>query len=403
MTNTTRKSKEWRGPALLSYGFRPFFLLAALWAAFAMVVWLVLLTGREPLPIAFAPTDWHVHAFVFGYLSAVIAGFLLTAVPNWTGQMPVVGWPLAGLVGLWLLGRGAVLFGGGMSAWVVAVSDLALPLALIGFLTREIVTGRNWRNLPVLGLMGLFALANGLFHLEAAQGPAQDGYGLRLGLASVLMLIALIGGRIVPSFTRNWLARTGAQALPVAFNRADGAVMAVTGLALLAFVMTPYGSATAGLCLVAGLTNLWRVGRWQGWQTGAEPLVWVLHGAYVFLALGFLTVGAAALDLMPPSGARHVWLAGAVGLMTLAVMTRASLGHAGLPLTAGRAIATLYLALIGATLARLLAGVMPGQGWLLHLSATLWIVAFGGFGLIYWPILTRPKQAPKAVSRAHPA
>jgi len=403
MTTTGKQSRDWTGPALLSYGFRPFFLFSGLWAAFAMGLWVLLLAGRDPLPIAFAPTDWHVHAFVFGYLSAVIAGFLLTAVPNWTGRLPVVGWPLAGLVGLWLLGRVAVLIGAAWSVGVVAALDLALPAALIAFLTREIVTGRNWRNLPVLGLMALFAVANGLFHMEAQQGPAQDGYGLRLGLAAVLMLIALIGGRIVPSFTRNWLAKRNASRLPVAFNRADGAVLALTGVALLAFVIAPYGAVTAILCLGGGLANLWRVARWQGWQTRSEPLVWVLHAAYVMLALGFVVVGASALDLMPQSGARHVWMAGAIGLMTLAVMTRASLGHAGLPLTASRPVAALYLALIGATVARLLAGLAFGQVWLMHLSASLWILAFGGFALIYWPILTRPKRTPKPASRAQPA
>ncbi len=403
MTTTARQSRDWSGPALLSYGFRPFFLFSGIWAAFAMLFWIVLLTGRDPLSIAFAPMEWHVHSFVFGYLSAVIAGFLLTAVPNWTGRLPVVGWPLAGLVGLWLMGRLAVLIGGGWPAWAVAALDLALFVALIAFLAREIIAGRNWRNLPVLGLMALFALANGVFHLEAAHGPAQDGYGLRLGLAAVLMLIALIGGRIVPSFTRNWLAKREATRLPAAFNRSDAGVLGLTGLALLAFVVAPYGTVTAPLCLSAGLANLWRVGRWQGWQTGPEPLVWVLHAAYVMLGIGFLTVGAAALDLMPQSGARHVWLAGTIGLMTLAVMTRASLGHAGLPLTASRTVAALYLALIGATLARLLAGLAPGEVWLMHLSAMLWIVAFGGFALIYWPILTRPKRAPKSASRPQPA
>lgn len=402
MTHPQRRA-DWTGSPLLSHGFRPFFLLSGLWAAFAMIFWLLLLTGHDPLPIAFAPTDWHVHAFVFGYLSAVIAGFLLTAVPNWTGRLPVVGWPLAGLVALWGFGRGAVLVGGNWPAGAVAMLDLALPVALIGFLAREIVTGRNWRNLPVLALMALFAVANGIFHLEAAQGPAQDGYGLRLGLAAVLMLIALIGGRIVPSFTRNWLAQRAAKRLPIAFGRADGAVMGLTGAALLGFVLAPYAAVTGALCIAAGLANLWRMARWQGLQTGGEPLVWVLHVSYLFLALGFLTVGASALDLMPQSGARHVWLAGAIGLMTLAVMSRASLGHAGLPLTAGWPVAALYVALIGATLARMLAGLWPDQIWLLHLAATLWIVAFGGFSLLYWPILTRPKRAPKAVSCAQPA
>lgn len=400
MTTTTRQARLWRGPALFSHGFRPFFLFAAIWASVAMLVWVLLLAGRAPLPIAFAPVDWHVHAYMFGYLGAVIAGFLLTAVPNWTGRLPVLGWPLAGLVGLWGLGCLAVLVGGALRPLFVALVDLALPLALIGFLAREIIAGRNWRNLPVLGLVGLFASANAMFHWDAARGAAQDGYGLRLGLASVLMLIALIGGRIVPSFTRNWLAKRQASRLPVPFCRADAGVMMLTGIALFGFVVSPDGALTGILCVAAGIANFWRMARWQGQQTAAEPLLWVLHVAYALLALGFLTVGAAAFEMIPQSGARHVWLAGAIGLMTLAVMTRASLGHAGLPLTASRSITALYLCLIGASLARLIAGFWPAEIWLLHLSAILWIIAFAGFAVLFWPILTRPKRAPKAISTA---
>lgn len=398
MSGSARAMRNWNGPAVLSYGFRPFFLAAGLWAALAMGLWLALLAGHDFLPLAFAAVDWHVHAFVFGYLSAVIAGFLLTAVPNWTGRLPVVGWPLAGLFGLWILGRAAVLAGAGLPAWSVALADLALPLALVGFLAREIIIGRNWRNLPVLGLLMTFAIANGLFHVEAAVGAAQDGYGLRLGLAAVLMLIALVGGRIVPSFTRNWLVQRQSERLPVPFNRADGMVLALTGLTLLGFVLAPQGIGTALLCLAAGLAHLGRLGRWQGARTGAEPLVWVLHVAYALLALGFLAVGAAAFDLIAQSGARHLWLTGAIGLMTLAVMTRASLGHAGLPLRATRLVAALYVLLVMATVARLGAGLWPGAPWLMHLSAIMWIAAFGGFSILYWPILTGPRIAPRQAS-----
>ncbi|MCC5988892.1 MAG: NnrS family protein [Pararhodobacter sp.] len=396
MTSSAEAMRRWQGPAILSYGFRPFFLFAGLWAALAMALWLAMLAGWPSLPLAFVATDWHAHSLVFGYVSAVIAGFLLTAVPNWTGRLPVVGWPLAGLAGLWLLGRAVTLLGGGLPAMAVMLADLAMPLALLGFLGREIVAGRNWRNLPVLGLLSLFALANALFHLEAAAGLlAHDGYGLRLGLATVLMLIALIGGRIVPSFSRNWLARRPGARLPMPFNRADGAVLALTGVALVAFVLAPSGAASAALLATAGLANLWRMARWHGWQSGPEPLLWVLHLAYAMLALGFLAVALAALGMLTPSAARHVWLAGAIGLMTLAVMTRASLGHAGLPLQAGRAITALYLALTSATLARLAAGIWPAEFWLMHLSAALWIGAFGGFVLTFWTILTRPRAGGK--------
>lgn len=403
MTNTSERIRGWTGPAILSFGFRPFFLLAGIWAALAMLLWVAMLAGHEVLPTGFDPVAWHAHEFLFGYLGAVIAGFLLTAVPNWTGRLPVVGWPLAGLVALWLAGRLALAFAAPLPALPVALADLAFLLALGLFLGREIVTGRNWRNLPVLAILATFTLANALFHAEAAAGAnAADGYGLRLGLAAAVLLIALIGGRIVPSFTRNWLVQRGAERLPVPFGRADAAVLGLTLLALAAFVAAPEAWPAAGLCLAAGLANLWRLARWQGLRTGAEPLVWVLHLGYLLLALGFLAVAAAGAGLMPQAGARHVWLAGAIGLMTLAVMTRASLGHTGRPLHAGPAVTAVYLALVLSVAARLAAAYAPGVPGLLHLAAGLWMLAFGGFAALYWPVLTRPRQKPKKVSAPPP-
>ena len=396
MTTTSKQIRQWRGPVILDHGFRSFFLLAGLWGAAAMILWIAMLSGHAPLPTAFDPVTWHAHEFVFGYVSAVISGFLLTAVPNWTGRLPVVGWPLAGLVALWIAGRVAVALSALMPPPVVALVDLSAILALAAVLTREIIAGRNWRNLPVLGLLAVFVLANAIFHAEASFA----GYGLRLGLAAILMLIALIGGRIIPSFTRNWLAQRRATRLPVPPARADAIVLALTGLALASFVAVPDGLATAGLCGLAGPGNLWRLSRWQGWQTGAEPLLWVLHLGYACLGLGFLTVAGAAAGWLPQTGALHVWLAGAVGLMTLAVMTRASLGHTGRPLHAGPAIAATYLGLVLAVVARFAAGFFPGEMPLLHLAALGWIGAFGGFALIFAPILSGPRAGKRAASRA---
>ncbi|HMO72191.1 MAG TPA: NnrS family protein [Paracoccaceae bacterium] len=392
---TMFRSRAWQGPAILSYGFRPFFLLGAIWAAAAMGAWLGHLLRWLDLSGPFTPTDWHAHAMLFGYASAVIAGFALTAVPNWTGRLPIVGWPLAGLVALWLIGRAATAVPG--LPWAVAMlADLALPVVLVAALGREIAAGGNWRNLPVAGLVGLFALGQGVFHLQAQAGGAAQGWGLRLGLAAAVMLIALIGGRIVPSFTRNWLAARRAPALPAPAGRADAAALALTGAALVAFVVLPHQVLTAGLALMAGLANLGRLARWQGWRTAAEPLVWVLHAAFAFVGLGFLGIAAAAAGLMPDAGARHLWLAGAVGLMTLAVMTRASLGHTGRPLHATRLIAALYLALILSALARPAHALWPQVPGLLELSGFGWMLAFGGFAALFWPVLTRPGPGPKA-------
>lgn len=399
MSNSQRR-RNYTGPALFSFGFRPFFLLSALWAGLAMILWVLILAGIAHPPIRFDPFSWHAHEFLFGYLGAVIAGFLLTAVPNWTGRLPVLGLPLAALVGLWLLGRVAVGFSALLDWRLVLAADLSHVLALLVLLGREIIHGRNWRNLPVLALLAVFALANGLFHWQAAQGQAAyQGAGLRLGLAAVLLMIALIGGRIIPSFTRNWLAARRVTRLPVPFGPADRAVMALSVITLAAFVILPQAGATALLMLACGAAHLWRMSRWQGLQTGSEPLLWVLHLAYGLLALGFWAEAASIAGLAPPASLRHVWLAGAIGLITLAVMSRATLGHSGRPLTAGPGTRVLYLALLASTAARLLAAIPALRDPMLHLSGGLWALAFLGFAVIYLPALAGPKLAAKKTSR----
>ena len=392
MTTSAERMRAWKGPAILSYGFRPFFLFGAIWAALAMALWVVMLTGHAVLPTAFDPISWHAHEFLFGYLGAVLAGFLLTAVPNWTGRLPIVGWPLAGLVALWLAGRAVVAVSAFLPWQLVLMVDLAFPLTLAAALAREIISGRNWKNLAVLGLVLGFALANALYHLDAAgDGYPAIGLGLRLGLAVAVMLISLIGGRIVPSFTRNWLAQRRSPALPTPFGRFDSGVLLLTFVSLLVWVKWPDHLATAAVCALAATAQAWRLSRWEGVRTGSEALVWVLHVGYAFVPLGFLAIALAIIlpDLRP--AAQHVWMAGAVGLMTLAVMTRASLGHAGRPLHATRPITALYLALILAVVARFAAGGFPGQVWILHLAACAWIAAFGGFAVLYWPILALPR------------
>ncbi|MCC6304335.1 MAG: NnrS family protein [Rhodobacteraceae bacterium] len=398
MTTTAEQIRAWRGPALLTYGFRPFFLGAAVWAAFAMVVWVSVLAGGPGLPLAFEATAWHAHAFLFGYLAAVVAGFLLTAVPNWTGRLPIVGWPLGGLFGLWLAGRLAVSFGGGLPALAVAVIDLAMPVALALVIAREIVAGKNWRNLIVLAMLATFIVGNALFHLEAARGGlAAQGHGLRIGLGAAMMMISVIGGRIIPSFTRNWLVRQGPGRLPVPpMQGLDRLALVVLLAALLAWVVAPGAIPTGALLALAGLAHLVRLGRWAGERTGSEPLVWVLHAGYAFLPLGALALAGAILWPGPltVAAAQHLWMAGAVGLMTLAVMTRATLGHTGQPLTAGPATVVVYLALVTAVAARLAAGLWPAlAGPLQAVAGTGWVVAYGGFALLYGPLLRRARAA----------
>lgn len=381
-----------REAVILSRGFRPFFLGAALWTSLSMVAWALMISGRLVPPLALDAVSWHAHEFLFGYLGAVIAGFLLTAVPNWTGRPPLIGWSLGALTVLWLIGRMVVAIPADLTGWQVAAIDLAFPLLLAAAVTREIVASRNWRNLIVLAMLAVFILANAVFHWEADRGDyAAQGVGARLGLAAAIMMIAVIGGRIIPSFTRNWLQKRGDARLPTSpMQRFDKLSLVALLTALCLWLLSPFSSVAAIALALAGLLHAIRLSRWAGHRTLAEPLLSVLHLGYAFLPLGGF---ALALSILMPSvldmaTAQHLWLTGAIGLMTLAVMTRATLGHTGQPLTANRPTVLLYGALIVAVLARTAAGIWPASGtWTLPLAAAGWVGAFGGFAFVYRQLL----------------
>jgi len=393
---TSEQSRQWKGPAVFSLGLRPFFLFGTLWAAIAMVIWILMLSGNFALPSRLDPTSWHAHEFLFGYLGAIIAGFLLTAVPNWTGRLPVVGWYLAGLFGLWVAGRVAMATSALWPAGLAELIDLSFPIVLGGVILREIIAGKNWRNLIVLALLTFFTLANLLFHIDVARGEfAAQGAGLRLGVSAVVLMISVIGGRVVPSFTRNWLAQKKAKRLPVPpMQHFDKAVILTTVLALGFWVVAPNQPLSGVAFLIIGPLHIARLIRWQGSQTLAEPLLWVLHLGYFFLPLGAVFGGISILwpDLFAVAAAQHVWMAGAFGLMTLAMMTRATLGHTGQNLRAGPGTVAIYLALIASVITRLAAGYGTGSATSLYtLSGIFWIVAFLGFAILYGPSLMRPK------------
>ena len=381
------------GTAFLSFGFRPFFFSAALWAALGMALWMLALHGRRVLPTAFDPVSWHAHEALFGYLGAVFAGFLLTAVPSWTGRPPIAGAALLGLLGLWVLGRVAVAMSHHLSPWAVMIVDVSFLVALGGMLLREIVAARNWRNLVVIALLGAFVAGNGLFHGEAAAGGrAASGYGFRIGLAAAIMMLSVVGGRIVPAFTGNWLRERGAtDRMPGAFGRLDRLALVLTLLMLAVWVTMPDRSGTGYLLLAAGAVQLLRLSRWRWQNTGAEPLVWILHAGYAFVPAGMLAMGAAIVwpgGVLTSIAAQHFWMAGAVGVMTLAVMTRATLGHAGRPLAAGTGTTVLYALVIASVPVRLLGGTFPESALSLWtLSAILWCGGFAGFVLLYGPLL----------------
>ncbi|MHA1553596.1 MAG: NnrS family protein, partial [Alphaproteobacteria bacterium] len=302
MPTTAERIRAYRGPTLFSYGFRPFFLGGAIWAALSMAVWLLMLTGGFVPPTLFTPIDWHIHELLYGYVPAVIAGFLLTAVPNWTGRMPVTGAPLIALFLVWIAGRIAIFVSALIGPWPTVIIDGSFLLLLSAVMGREIIAGNNKRNLKVLVLALLLALGNIVFHGEAAiNGVA--AFGQRLGIAAALLLIMLIGGRIVPSFTRNWLARRGPGAMPTPMNRLDIAVIIIAGATLALWVASPDHPALAPAALVAALAHGVRMGRWAGYRTFGEPMVIVLHAAYAFIPLGFLLLAATrALPQVVSSG-----------------------------------------------------------------------------------------------------
>ena len=235
--STMAQSRAWQGPALFSFGFRPFFLAGALYAALVIAAWVPWYLGRIAIPTHLAPSTWHTHELLFGYVLAVVAGFLLTAVPNWTGRLPVVGYRLIALVSLWLVGRLAVTFSEWLAPIVTAALTLAFPVTLFFVIAREVHLARNTRNYVVLAALAALVAAQALMQLEAWAGTASEISG-RLGIAGAVALIMIIGGRITPSFTRNWLRKANPGREPTAPNRFDAfaLVLGAGGLAGWVFV-----------------------------------------------------------------------------------------------------------------------------------------------------------------------
>jgi uncharacterized protein involved in response to NO len=377
------------GPALLRHGFRPFFLGAGLWALAAMPIWILAIQGYVAIPTAFDPVGWHAHEMLFGFVVAAIAGFLLTAIPNWTGRMPLQGVPLAVLVGSWLAGRLAVYSSGWIGAGIAGAFDLAFLTLLLGVVLREILAGRNWRNLPMPLVLGGLLAANTLTHADAVGIAATGALGQRLGIAIVILLIGLVGGRIIPSFTLNWLKRCGELRLPATFGAPDRVALGLLAAALAVWVIAPESQIGGAALIAASLATLIRLARWRGHLTLVEPLVWSLHLGFVWVPVGLLLVGLGAfLPDVPQVAGVHALTAGAMGGMTLAVMTRATLGHTGRPLTADVWTAAIYLLVAAASALRVAAPFLADAYLpLLWTSGLAWSTAFGLFVVHYGRML----------------
>jgi uncharacterized protein involved in response to NO len=380
------------GPVILSYGFRPFFLAAGIWGLAAMALWIVAVMGVLEIGGSYGSVAWHGHEMLFGYTSAALAGFLLTSVPNWTGRLPVSGMPLLGLFVLWCAGRAALLGVDAIGLVPTVAIDAAFMPVLLAVCAREIVAGRKWNNLKILGGLLALTLANLGYHACILAGIGPDLPG-RAAVAAYVTLIMIIGGRILPSFTRNWLSKRGESRLPAPYGAVDTASMVLAVAALAAWVALPEHDATGMLALVAALAQGFRLSRWRGWATRAEGLVLILHLGYAFVVLGLVAVAATAFGLLDTVSSMHVLTVGGIGSMTLAVMSRATRGHTGLELRASPVTIASYGCILLAGAVRPLASLLPDAYLLvLSIAGVAWMLAFLLYLVEYAPALTRIRR-----------
>lgn len=376
----------------LSYAFRPFFLFNAVFAAAVVILWVLVLQDRGPTTLPADVMMWHGHEMLVGFAMATIAGFILTAVATWTGRPPVSGLPLLSVVLAWLAGRVAMLIAGLSPAWLVAAIDMVFPLLLCYFTAREIVGAGNRRNYPIVAITAVLALLNLVYHLGALRlMPGADRVAIYLLIHTILLLITVVGGRVVPNFTANWLRARGAARLPASNVIIDRLAILLTLAVGIAASFVPAHAASGVLAFAAALLHAMRLSRWCGLATFAEPLLFVLHVAYAWLPIGYAIMGCVVFGfLFAPTSALHVLTMGAIGGMILAMTTRVPLGHTGRPLTASRLTVVAYLLLVSAVLARVLAPLVSSDYLAtVEWSAAGWVLAFVIFVWVYWPVLTR--------------
>ena len=384
----TERSND-QGTALFSHGFRPFFLGAALFAGMAVPVWILLFTGVRDPDLVSPARLWHVHEMVFGFLPAVITGFLLTAIPNWTGRTPIKGSKLILLFSVWLTGR-LVMALPFLTPLLCSTVESAFLILLAGLVWREIVAGRSWSHAPIGIVVIFYAGANILFHILALNGRATD-LPERMALALVMFLLSLIGGRVTPNFTREFLATQGITVRPADFSRVDGLSVVLVAIATVAWTADLRATVTGWLLVGAGIATLGRLSRWYGWVTWREPLVLILHLGYGWLGLSFLVLGGAVLGVgLPATEALHALTTGAAGVMTLAVMTRASLGHTGRRKHAGPLTVCIYLLVNLGAMVRVFGPSVDSSPIILGFAAMCWSASYLLFALVYGPFLLRP-------------
>ncbi|ODS98991.1 MAG: NnrS family protein [Lautropia sp. SCN 69-89] len=372
--------------ALWQLGFRPFYLLASVFAVLSVGLWTLQYSGWLGGAYLKGPL-WHGHEMLFGYTVAVIAGFLLTAVRNWTGLPTPAGAPLAALAMLWVAGRILVL-----TPWslVAALVNAAFPLAVAVAIARPIVRSRNQRNyffIVLLALLGVITLAthaalNGVIDL-------QPRFALQLAIDVVLFVMAVMAGRVVPMFTNNGVPGTHATRRPWVERLALGSIIAL----FLADHVQSMPWIAAAVALVAAIVHAVRLALWQGWRTLGTPLVWVLHLAYAWIVVHLLLRAMAAAGWVAEPLALHALTVGAIGGLTIGMITRTARGHTARPLKADGYETTAYLLVFAAALVRVFGPMLLPSQYLacVQVSGLLWVAGFGLYAVRYWPVLTRPR------------
>jgi uncharacterized protein involved in response to NO len=363
-------------------------LLAAAYAVLLVPTWLLVLGGKAAAPGSFEPINWHAHEMLFGYAGAVIAGFLLTAAARWTSRETAVGWPLSLLVLLWGLGRVAMA-SPLPAAWVACLDLLFLP-ALAVAVGRAVFLAKNYRNYGMVGLLLALALANGLAHAARLGLVAWDARrALMLALALIVMIMVVMGGRVIPMFTRNATGLDSVQSSP-ALDRVAIALVAASLVSDFAFGPTLLGAALAELSGIALLARAWR---WGARASLKDAMLWILHLGNAWLAAGFLL--RAASHLMPAlsSSATHAFTVGAIGSLTIGMMSRVALGHTGRMIVASPRTRLTFILMLVAGLLRVIGPIFPGSYYLSILTASgaAWTLSFLLFAVEYAPVLTRAR------------
>lgn len=380
---------------LLAYPFRPFFLLTGLYGLFIVLAWMGFLFGGLPLPLDMSPTQWHAHEMLMGLVPPAIAGFLLTAMCNWTGAAPLQGRGLLALVLLWVAGRAVMWTSAWLPGWLVFAVDMAFLPVLAIYAGQVLLHYGNKRNLILVAVLGLLTLTNLLMHLSrSGELPALGRLSEVLALNMIAVLLVVIAGRITPAFTANWLRNQGQNPdLVKHSDRLDQITLITTLLMIPADLITGIPALGGVFALAAALLNGVRLAGWAGWHTRREPLLWILHLGYAWIPVALLLKGITAFSgAVAPTAWFHAMGTGAIATLILGVMTRVALGHTGRPLRLPKGAVWIYLGISLAALARLAVAVnLVDYRYGLMVSALGWSAAFLLFVLLYWPILSSPR------------